>query len=86
MSLPKYSRQEMLSGVTLNMATQIAWDYIHETKEAEERFKNIRNLDMDGSIEKGWRVFASRHYGDDKVEDASYSIIGIEPDLIYYAK
>lgn len=72
--------------ITLDMATQIAWDYIHKTKEAEERFEKIRNLDIDGNMEKGWRVFAPRHYGDDRIEDAGYSIIGIEPDLIYYSK
>jgi hypothetical protein len=72
--------------VTLDMATQIAWDYIHKTEEAREIFRNIEHLDIDGSEYKGWRIFVPQYYGKDRVEEANYSIIGIEPDLIYYAK
>ncbi|MDF2880195.1 MAG: hypothetical protein K0R54_752 [Clostridiaceae bacterium] len=72
--------------ISLDMATQIAWDYIRESEQAKLRLQEIENLDIDGSIYEGWRIFVPKYYGNDAISNCSYSIIGVEPDLIYYAK
>jgi hypothetical protein len=78
-----YTRYPM--PISLDMAVEIVWSYL-QSNEAGDIYDALGEPDNDGSVDRGWLVYAPLWYGEYEVDEHFYAIVGIRPDWIIYGK